>query len=131
VDAVAETVRRGLEVRVEIIGGGDSVPDLIHRVAALGLSDRIAIEGRFLPHKTVLERVNGASVGVIPNLPTPLNRFALSSKLFEYVVLGVPVISAALPTIIKEYFSNDEFLFFEPGSADSLAHALLAVASDG
>jgi glycosyltransferase involved in cell wall biosynthesis len=129
VDAVAETVRRGLDVRVEIIGGGDSVPDLSRRVAALGLSDRIAVEGRFLPHKTVLDRVNGASVGVIPNLPTPLNRFALSSKLFEYVVLGVPVISAALPTI-QEYFSDDEVQFFEPGSADSLAEALLAVASD-
>lgn len=129
VDAVAETVRQGLDVRVEIIGGGDAVPALKRRVAALGLSERIAIEGRFLPHMAVLKRVNGASVGVIPNLPTPLNRFALSSKLFEYVVLGVPVISAALPTI-QEYFSGDEILFFEPGSADSLADALLAVARD-
>jgi glycosyltransferase involved in cell wall biosynthesis len=129
VDAVAETVREGLDACVEIIGGGDSVPDLKRRVAELGLSDRIAIEGRFLPHKTVLERVNGASVGVIPNLPTALNRFALSSKLFEYVVLGVPVIAAALPTI-QEYFSVDEVQFFEPGSAGSLADALLAVAGD-
>ena len=129
VEAVAETVRQGLDTRVEIIGGGDSVPDLNRRVDALGLSDRIDIEGRFLPHKTVLERVNGASVGVIPNLPIPLNRFALSSKLFEYVVLGVPVISAALPTI-REYFSDDEVQFFVPGSADSLAHALLSVARD-
>jgi len=129
VDAVAETVRQGLDVRVEIIGEGDAVPDLNRRVAALDLSDRIAIEGRFLPHKTVLERVNGASVGVIPNLPIPLNRFALSSKLFEYVVLGVPVISATLPTI-QEYFSDDEVQFFEPGSVESLANALLAVARD-
>jgi glycosyltransferase involved in cell wall biosynthesis len=129
VDAVAETVRQDLDVCVEIIGGGDSVSDLNRRVAALRLSDRIAIEGRFLPHKTVLERVNGASAGVIPNLPISLNRFALSSKLFEYVVLGVPVISAALPTI-QEYFSDDEVLFFEPGSSDSLAEALLAMARD-
>jgi glycosyltransferase involved in cell wall biosynthesis len=129
VDAVAKTVGQGLDMRAEIIGGGDAVPDLKRRVAAFGLSDRIAIEGRFLRHKTVLERVNGASVGVIPNLPTPLNRFALSSKLFEYVVLGVPVISAALPTI-QEYFSDEEIAFFEPGSADSLAGALLAVARD-
>jgi glycosyltransferase involved in cell wall biosynthesis len=129
VDAVAEVARRGLDVRGEIIGGGDCVPDLKSRVATLGLSDRIAIEGRFLPHKAVLRRVNGASAGVIPNLPTPLNRFALSSKLFEYVVLGVPVISAGLPTI-REYFSDDEVMFFEPGSAASLADAILAVACD-
>lgn len=129
VEAAAEAVQQGLDVRVEIIGGGDSVADLNQRVAALGLTDRIIVEGRFVPHRTVLERINGASVGVIPNLPTPLNRFALSSKLFEYVVLGVPVISAALPTI-QEYFSDDEVRFFEPGSVDSLAAALLAIASD-
>jgi glycosyltransferase involved in cell wall biosynthesis len=128
VDAVAETVREGVDACVEIIGEGDSVPDLTRRVAALGLSDRIAIEG-FLPHNAVLERVNGASVGVIPNLPTPLNRFALSTKLFEYIVLGVPVIAAALPTI-QEYFSDDEVRFFEPGNARSLADALLSVAGD-
>ena len=129
VDAAAETVERGVDVRVAIIGGGDSVPDLKRRVAALGLTDRISIEGRFLPHKAALERVNGASAGVIPNLPTPLNRFALSSKLFEYVVLGVPVVSAALPTI-REYFDDSEVLFFQPGDASSLADALVAVARD-
>lgn len=129
VDAVAETVEQGVDVRVEIIGGGDSVPDVKRRVTDVDLTDRFSIEGRFLPHKAVLERVNGASVGVIPNLPTPLNRFALSSKLFEYVVLGVPVISAGLPTI-REYFDDSEVLFFEPGDASSLAAALLAVARD-
>jgi glycosyltransferase involved in cell wall biosynthesis len=129
VDAVALAVEQGVDMQLEIIGAGDSVPDLKARVAALGLSDRVTIEGRYVPHKTVLDRVNGASVGVVPNLPTALNRFALSSKLFEYVALGIPVISAALPTI-QEYFSDDEVKFFEPGSIPSLADALLEVARD-
>jgi glycosyltransferase involved in cell wall biosynthesis len=129
VEATAQIVERGLDARVEIIGEGDSLPKLRARVATLGLSDRVAIDGRFLPHRSVLERINGASVGVVPNLPIPLNRFALSSKLFEYVVLGVPVVSAALPTL-QEYFSDQEVRFFEPGSAESLADALLAVSQD-
>jgi glycosyltransferase involved in cell wall biosynthesis len=129
VDALAEAVRQGLDARLEILGAGDSVPDLQRRAVALGLSGRVQIEGTYLPHKTVLERVNAASAGVIPNMPIPLNRFALSQKLFEYVVMGVPVVSAALPTI-REYFSDEEVLFFEPGSADSLAEALLEVAGD-
>jgi glycosyltransferase involved in cell wall biosynthesis len=129
VEATAQIVERGLDARVEIIGEGDSLPKLRARVAALGLSDRVAIDGRFLPHRSVLERINGASVGVVPNLPIPLNRFALSSKLFEYVVLGVPVVSAALPTL-QEYFSDQEVRFFEPGNAESLADALLAVSQD-
>jgi glycosyltransferase involved in cell wall biosynthesis len=128
-DAAAETVEQGVDLHVEIIGGGDSVPSLKRRVTALGLSERFSIEGRFLPHEAVLEQVNGASAGVIPNLPTPLNRFALSSKLFEYVALGVPVVSAALPTI-RKYFNDSEVLYFRPGDANSLAAALLAVAHD-
>jgi glycosyltransferase involved in cell wall biosynthesis len=129
VEAAAKTAQQGLDVQVLIVGEGDSVGDLNARVATLGISDRVTIHGQFIAHREVLELVNGASVGVIPNLPTPLSRFALSSKLFEYVALGVPVVSAALPTI-QEYFSHDEVLFFEPGSADSLADALLAVSHD-
>jgi glycosyltransferase involved in cell wall biosynthesis len=129
VEAAAKSAQQGLDVHVMIVGEGDSVADITARVAALGLSDRVTIRGQYMAHRDVLELVNGASVGVIPNLPTPLSRFALSSKLFEYVALGVPVVSAALPTI-QEYFSDDEVLFFEPGSADSLADALLAVARD-
>ena len=84
---------------------------------------------RYLPHAEVLERVRSANVGVIPNLPTQLNRFALSSKLFEYVALGVPVVSADLPTI-REHFADDEVRFFRAGDGDALAEALLDVASD-
>ena len=115
-DAVAQIVERGVDARAEIFGEGDALPDLKARVSALGLSERVAMEGRFLPQRTVLESVNGASVGVVPNLPIPLNRFALSSKLFEYVALGIPVVAAALPTL-KEHFSDDEVRFFDPGSA--------------
>lgn len=128
-DAVSQIVAHGVDTRVEIFGEGDALPDLRARVAALGLSTRVGIDGRFLPQRIVLERVNGASVGVIPNLPTQLNRFALSSKMFEYVALGVPVVAAGLPTL-QEHFSDDEVRFFEAGSADSLADALLAVACD-
>jgi glycosyltransferase involved in cell wall biosynthesis len=73
--------------------------------------------------------VRGASAGVIPNLPIKLNRYALSSKLFEYVVLGIPVVAASLPTL-RAHFSDDEVLFFEPGSAKSLADALVTVVHD-
>jgi glycosyltransferase involved in cell wall biosynthesis len=129
VDAVARVAAEVPDLRVDIIGEGDGIPELRERVRRLHLSDRVAIVGEYIPHREALARVKGASVGVVPNLPTPLNRFALSSKLFEYIVLGVPVVSADLATI-REHFSADEIQFFEPGSADSLADALLAVLRD-
>jgi glycosyltransferase involved in cell wall biosynthesis len=126
VDAAARVVGEIPELRVEIIGEGDGIAELRERVRRLHVSDRVTVDATYLPHREALARVQGASVGVVPNLPTPLNRFALSSKLFEYVALGVPVVSADLPTI-RTHFSADEVQFFEPGSADSLADALLAV----
>jgi glycosyltransferase involved in cell wall biosynthesis len=129
VDAAARVAAEVPDLRVEIIGEGDGIPELRERVRRLHVSDCVAIDGEYIPHPEALARVTGASAGVVPNLPTPLNRFALSSKLFEYVALGVPVVSADLPTI-REHFSADEIQFFEPGSADSLAKALLAVLRD-
>jgi glycosyltransferase involved in cell wall biosynthesis len=129
VDAAARLVAELRDLQVEILGEGDSVPELRERVWRLGISDHVAIDGTLIAHRKALERVNGATVGVVPNLPTPLSQFALSSKLLEYVALGVPVICADLPTI-REYFSSDEIQYFEPGNPDALADAVLRIAQN-
>jgi glycosyltransferase involved in cell wall biosynthesis len=129
VEAVAKLVEKVPHIRLDVYGAGDSVESARTRAAALGVAERVHLSGRYLSQPEVLERVRSASVGVIPNRPTQLNRFALSSKLFEYVALGVPVVSADLPTI-REHFSDDELRFFRAGESGSLAEALLDVATD-
>jgi glycosyltransferase involved in cell wall biosynthesis len=119
----------GHEFRVEIYGEGDSVPTLREAIAADRLEDRVHLSGRYLGHEEVLAAVAGAAIGVIPNLPNELNRFALSSKLFEYVVLGIPVVSADLLTI-REHFPDGEVAFFQAGDAASLARALAGALAD-
>jgi glycosyltransferase involved in cell wall biosynthesis len=129
VEAVARIEEDIPEIRLEIYGDGDALPEIHSLVEALALENRVHLSRRFLPHGDVLQRVQSASVGVIPNLPTPLNRFALSTKLFEYVALGIPVVSADLPTI-REHFSDAEVRFFTAGDVDALAAALLEIRSD-
>jgi glycosyltransferase involved in cell wall biosynthesis len=114
---------------LEIFGNGDAVSALQSRADSLGLGPRVAVNGVTLPQAEVLRLVQGASVGVIPNLPSKLNRFALSTKLFEYVALGIPVVAADLPTL-RSHFSDAEILFFDAGSAESLAETLASVADD-
>ena len=118
-----------LDARLEILGGGDAVPALVARAQSLGVDDRVELTGRPLAHDEVLRRVAGASVGVIPNLPTRLNRYALSTKLFEYVALGIPVAASELPTLCA-HFTPDEVTFFTAGSAAALARALAGLAGD-
>lgn len=125
----AKRLARDHNVVFELYGEGDAVTDLRALAERGGLVDRVRIGGSYLPHREVLARVSGASVGVIPNLPTKLNRFALSSKLFEYVALHVPVVSADLPTI-QAHFSREELRFFRAGDATSLATAIDDVLSN-
>jgi glycosyltransferase involved in cell wall biosynthesis len=117
------------DATLEIYGWGDAVPELRKRAAELGVATRIEISGVALPQADVLRRVEGAPVGVIPNLPTKLNQFALSTKLFEYVALGIPVVAADLPTL-RAHFSDSEVAFFRAGDAASLAETLAALAGD-
>jgi glycosyltransferase involved in cell wall biosynthesis len=128
VEAAARAVERVPSLRLEIYGHGDSLPEIRARAAALGIADRLELPG-FLPQGEVLAAVAGASVGVIPNQRNRLNRFALSTKLFEYVVLDIPVVCADLPTL-REHFSPDELLFYRPGDAEELASALVEIATE-
>lgn len=129
VEAAAQARAAIPDLAVRIYGSGDALNDVVARAAELGLADRVWVSPTFLSRGEVLRAVQDASVGVIPNLPTKLNRFALSTKLFEYVALGVPVVCSDLPTL-REHFSDDEVLFFEAGNAGALARALEATAQD-
>jgi glycosyltransferase involved in cell wall biosynthesis len=124
VEAAAMLVEAVPNLRVEIYGDGDRLEEIRSLAHEFGIPDRVHFSGRFLPRVEVLDRIGSASAGVVPNLPTPLNRFALSTKLFEYVTLRIPVVVADLPTI-REHFNDTEVLFFRAGDSASLANALL------
>jgi glycosyltransferase involved in cell wall biosynthesis len=129
VRAAARAAKQVDNLRLELYGEGDELPAVRRLAAELGFSERLSTSDGYLPHREVLTRVAGASVGVVPNRPTRLNRFALSSKLFEYVALGIPVALADLPTL-RAYFSDDEARFFRAGDDSALGQTLVELASD-
>jgi glycosyltransferase involved in cell wall biosynthesis len=129
VEAAALARRRVPELRLEIYGAGDALPDIERRVRASGLDGAVTIVPRFLRQDEVLRAIRGASVGVAANLPTRLNRFALPTKLLEYAAIGIPAAASDLPTI-RGHFSDSEVWFFEPGDVASLARVLERVAAD-
>jgi glycosyltransferase involved in cell wall biosynthesis len=128
VEATARVAQEVPSTSVAIYGDGDALPEVQSRVHELGLSDCVHFSGHFLPQREVLARVRSASVGVICNLPVQRNEEAIPTKLFEYAILGVPIVTADL-LAIREYFSPREVRFFRAGSADELAKALCEVAA--
>ena len=129
IEAAAEAITDVPELNVQIYGHGDSLAGVVDRAAELGIGEAVWVSARPLAQKDVLVAIRSASVGVVPNLPVRLNRFALSTKLFEYVALGIPVVSADLPTI-RAYFSDDEVAYFRAGDASSLARTLVRTIQD-
>jgi glycosyltransferase involved in cell wall biosynthesis len=129
VEAVAQARDSVPEIALSVLGEGDAVAPARARAQELGIEEVTYFSETFLPHAETLASVRSSSVGVIPNLPIPLNDYALSSKLFEYIVLNLPAVVADLPTL-RRHFSDSEVLFFEPGNADSLATALVEVAQN-
>ena len=115
------------DLRVAIIGEGDDLPQARAVADELDLGDTVTFSGRYLPIGEVLEQAASADCGVVPNLESALNDLTLSSKLLEYVALGVPVVVARLRTL-AHHFGEDEVTFFEPGDAEGLATALRWVA---
>ena len=116
------------DLKLEIYGDGDALPDVRRLANQLRLSEKVSFSGRFLPQRDVLARVRSAAVGVICNRPIARNETAVPTKLFEYACVGVPVVSADLAAI-REYFGSGEVRFFKAGSVDELAAALRDVAS--
>jgi glycosyltransferase involved in cell wall biosynthesis len=129
VRAAARARTRIPNLSLELYGEGDELSAVRRLADDLGVAERLSTSRDYLSHRDVLARVSGASAGVVPNRPTRLNRFALSSKLFEYVALGIPVAVADLPTL-RAHFSDAEVRFFRAGDEAELAEALVEIAAN-
>jgi len=125
--AFARVSARFPDAQLWMLGGGDARSAVEEEARSLGISGRCLFSDGFIPAEEIAELLPSVHVGVIPNRPNLLNRYALSTKLFEYVAVGVSVVCVRLETLAV-HFSEDELLFYEPGSVadlvEKLGHAL-------
>ena len=101
---------------------------LVQLAKAIG-SERIRVARRPTPFTEIPQKLARAHIGVVPTIHDEFTELLLPVKLLEYVHMGLPVVSSRLP-VIEEYFSDEEVLFYEPGSEHGLAAALLQVCEE-
>jgi glycosyltransferase involved in cell wall biosynthesis len=123
IQAIGLLRAQGRHVHAVILGEGDQLETVRELAAELGVADSVSFSNRYLPIEQALAAVAGADCGIISNRPSEINRFILPNKLFEYVALGIPVVSARLETVAA-HFDDDDLTFCRPGDPASLAGAI-------
>ena len=117
------------QVRMQIFGAGDGLAPLRTRVEELGLVDVVSLPTALLPITEMLPRIEKATIGVVPSQRDPWTNDVLPTKLMEYAVLGIPVITFRNP-VIERYFPEDSVMYVDPASAENLYVAMRTLALD-
>jgi glycosyltransferase involved in cell wall biosynthesis len=116
------------DLQMLILGEGEQLPALRELVAQLGIADVVEFPG-YLPWFAAMSRISACAVGVVPVLDDGYGRFMVPTKLYDYILLGIPAACSRLPAI-EDYFPPDAVAYFEPGDVRGLAACMRRLLSD-
>jgi glycosyltransferase involved in cell wall biosynthesis len=116
------------EAEFHIYGDGNMKGKLVALVDELGLEGKV----RFfepLPVRKIAEIMADADLGVVPKRADSFGNEAYSTKIMEFMSIGVPVVVSSTK-IDRFYFDDSTVRFFESGNPDAMAQAMLEVLQD-
>src|SRR5664279_3971843 len=108
-----------------IHGDGNKKDELVALTRDLGLTDKV----RFFdprPVSEIAEVMSQADLGVVPKRADSFGNEAYSTKIMEFMSLGVPMVVSETK-IDRYYFDDSVVRFFESGNPQALAAAILEV----
>lgn len=119
--AIAQREAPGMEF--DIYGEGSARSQLEQLVHALGVRDKVRLHPP-LPLRDIAAVMANADLGVVPKRNDSFGGEAFSTKVLEFMALGVPLVVAK--TRIDSHYFNDSLLrFFAPGDEADLARRML------
>jgi glycosyltransferase involved in cell wall biosynthesis len=125
-EAIAVAVKAGVPVRLTMVGASPGELDYCNTYARhLGISDAIMMHGRVSGHE-IPKYIAQADAGICIWEDQPWWRFNPPTKLFEYLVAGLPVMASNICTHTQYITHGHNGLVFEYDSG-SLAQAIQAL----
>ena len=113
------------DARFHIYGDGGYKSKLVALVGELGLDDSVAFFEP-LDLRAIARVVADADLGVVPKRADGFGNEAYSTKIMEFMALGVPVVLSAT-RVDRHYFDDSIVRFFPSGDVDALAAAMADV----
>jgi glycosyltransferase involved in cell wall biosynthesis len=111
------------EAEFHIYGEGSTKEQLARLIQERALTDRVKLFD-IIPIYEIAQIMANADIGIVPKRDDSFGGEAFSTKIFEFMAMGVPVIAAN--TRIDQFYFNDSLVkFFQAGDEQSLADAML------
>lgn len=113
----------GIQAEFHIYGEGQAKESLIELAQQIGVGDKIVFHSA-APLRDIAMLMRTADLGIIAKRNSGFGNEAFSTKILEFMAVGVPVI-AAETKIDRYYFFDDVISFFANGSVDELADCIV------
>ena len=97
-------------------------------VRELGLEESVKFF-KIVSLDKIVDVIANADLGVVPKRADSFGNEAYSTKIMEFMSLGVPVV-VSRTKIDSYYFKDEEVRFFPSGDSDAMAKAMIDVAQD-
>jgi len=128
INAFAKIAEKFPEAEFHIYGEGAEKKALLDLVQGLSMSDRIFFLGMKPTNEIAIIMAN-ADLGVVPKRAVSFGNEAFSTKIPEFMAVGVPVLASS--TMIDRYYFNDsQILFFRSEDVDDLASKMGTLIND-
>ena len=115
------------DARFEIYGEGGTISSLQVLVAELGLEDAVHFHEP-VPLREIAQIMADADLGVVPKRADSFGNEAYSTKIMEFMSVGVPVVVSSTK-VDRHYFDDTVVRFFPSGDSESLADAIYELLS--
>jgi len=123
IKAIALIKDKEPNVEFRIYGEGPEKQNLLTLVKELELKNYVYFEG-LLPMEEIADALRNVDLGIVPKRKDSFGNEAFSTKIMEFMSLGIPVIASSTK-IDKFYFNSSIILFFKSEDEYDLARKIL------
>ncbi|MGA2786466.1 MAG: glycosyltransferase [Verrucomicrobiota bacterium] len=116
------------QAEFHIYGDGNTKEALVALTRELGLEGRVRFFD-WIPVHQMAEIMANADLGVVPKRADSFGNEAYSTKIMEFMSLGIPVVVSSTK-IDRYYFDDSVVRFFESGNVAALADGMLELLRD-
>lgn len=116
-------------IQLKIVGEGEDWDKIEALIDSLGVGPSVQAEKRYLVGQKLMNFIADADVCIVPNPRNPLTEINFPTRVFESVIMGIPVVAARFGGI-EDYLRENSIVFYEPENEDDFVETIVTLHGD-